>query len=128
MKEKEKHDNKAKERKLDIKERCSFETILRETNGHQKETGPVLFLVKLSHGRVGRCHQDKIRNHPVEVRNDSYFEPEILIHCLSLPQLQMKIQVPLTNPELLIQVQVYLMFQTLTLLHRKLARATVSSV
>ena len=84
MKQKEQHDNKAKERKLNVKENVCVRNYSWGDKWLpgviQKKIGPVLFLVKLSDGRVHHCHLEQICMHSVEVPNDLYFEPEIPIH------------------------------------------------
>ena len=46
----------------------------------QKKTGPVSFVVKLTDGRVRRCHQDQVRRRSVEVPQDDSVDSEILVH------------------------------------------------
>ena len=88
-KQKSQHDQKAKERKLEVGEdvfvrnyRPSGEKWL--PGVIQEETGPVSFRVKLSDGQQRRCHLDQVRKRSVTVPQDSVVEPDVTI---SLPEL-----------------------------------------
>ena len=59
----------------------------------QKKTGPVSFVVKLTDGRVRRCHQDQVRRRSVEVPQDSSVDSEILVPPTEVSS-------PPTSPEL----------------------------
>ena len=59
----------------------------------QKKTGPVSFVVKLTDGRVRRCHQDQICRRSVEVPQDSSVDSEILVPPTEVSS-------PPTSPEL----------------------------
>ena len=83
LEQKEQHDSKSRERELNI-----GDTVFVK-NYHsgdkwlpgviQKKTGPVSFVVKLTDGRVRRCHQDQVRRRSVEVSQDDSVDSEILV-------------------------------------------------
>ena len=83
LEQKEQHDSKSRERELNI-----GDTVFVK-NYHsgdkwlpgviQKKTGPVSFVVKLTDGRVRRCHQDQVRRCSVEVSQDDSVDSEILV-------------------------------------------------
>ena len=45
----------------------------------QKKTGSVSFVVKLTDGKVRRCHQDQLHRCSVEVHLDSSVDPEVSV-------------------------------------------------
>ena len=57
----------------------------------QKKTGPVSFVVKLTDGRVRRCHQDQLRRRSVEVHLDSPVDSEVSVSPT-------EVSLPLTSP------------------------------
>ena len=57
----------------------------------QKKTGPVSFVVKLTDGRVRRCHQDQLRRRSVEVHLDSPVDSEVSVSPA-------EVSLPLTFP------------------------------
>ena len=87
-KQKSQHDQKAKERKLEVGEDVFVRNY--RSGGEkwlpgviQEETGPVSFRVKLSDGQQRRCHLDQVRKRSVIVPQDSVVEPDVTI---SLPK------------------------------------------
>ena len=97
LKQKEQHDSKSRERELKV-----GDTVF-VRNYHpgdkwlpgviQKKTGPVSFVVKLTDGRVRRCHQDQVHRRSVEVPQDSSVDSEILVPPTEVSS-------PPTSPEL----------------------------
>ena len=77
----------------------------------QKKIGPVSFVVKLTDGRVHRCHQDQVRRRSVEVQLDSSVDQEVSVSptevslpptsplnlLFPLPSLMLKGQIPWTH-------------------------------
>ena len=51
----------------------------------QQKTGPVSFEVKLTDGRIRRCHQDQVRKRTVDVAPKSDSTPEVVIPPLVIP-------------------------------------------
>lgn len=80
LKQKEQHDSTSRERKLNV-----GDTVLVE-NYHpgdkwlpgmiQKKTGPLSFVVKLTDGRIRRCHQDQVCRRSMEVPQGSSVDSE----------------------------------------------------
>ena len=66
----------------------------------QKKTGPVSFVVKLTHGRLHRCHQDQLHRHSLQVHMNSSVESEISVSSteISLP-LASPTEPPVPTPE-----------------------------
>ena len=79
-----------------LKKMRSFEIIfgvtkLMVTWCDPKEIGPVLFLLKLSDGRVRHCHLEQIHKCSMGYLMILYFEPEISDSLMYLPHLWMKV-------------------------------------
>ena len=78
--QKEQHDSRSKERKLEVG------TNVYVRNYHQgdrwlpgvieQKTGPVSFRVKLTDGRMRRCHQDQVRKRSVDLPRESNTESD----------------------------------------------------
>ena len=66
--QKEQHDGRSRERKLDVVFVRNYHQGARWLPGIiEQKTGPVSFLVKLQDGRIRRCHQDQLRCRSVSV-------------------------------------------------------------
>ena len=83
LQQKEQHDSRSRERHLEVG------TNVFVRNYHQgdrwlpgvieQRTGPVSFRVKLTDGRIRRCHQDQIRNRSVEMPQEPNTESDITV-------------------------------------------------
>ena len=95
MKQKEQHDLRSRERKLEVGENVfvrNYHHGNRWIPGTvEQKNGPVSFRVKLTDGRDRRCHQDQLCKRSVEVSQDLCSEPELVT---STPV----ISVPSTTP------------------------------
>ena len=84
LKQKEQHDGKAKEKKLQVGEKVFVRNYRHGGEKWlpgvvQKKTGPVSFLVKLSDGRFRRCHQDQVRKRYVQLTQHPSVEFDLSI-------------------------------------------------
>ena len=82
LKQKEQHDLRSRERKLDVGENVfvrNYHCGDRWLPGViEQRTGPISFRVKLTDGR-DRRHQDQLRERSVEVPQNSGSEPEVIV-------------------------------------------------
>ena len=61
----------------------------------EQKTGPVSYRVKLTNGKVRRCHQDQIRNRSVDVSQDLPCEPD---YDIVIPTTQAAVPTVETEP------------------------------
>ena len=104
IKQKEQHDSKSRERKLNVGDDVFVKNYHRGDKWLpgviQKKTGPVSFVVKLTDGRVHRCHQDQLLcKRSVEVPLDSSVDSEVSVSptevsCLLHPLLNLLFSLP----------------------------------
>ena len=81
--QKQQHNARARKRKFEV----GTDVFVR--NYHQgdrwlpgvieKRTGPVSFKVKLTDGRIRRCHQDQVRNRSVDLPQESHTESDVTV-------------------------------------------------
>ena len=81
--QKQQHDARARKRKFEV----GTDVFVR--NYHQgdrwlpgvieQRTGPVSFKVKLTDGRLRRCHQDQVRNRSVDLPQESHTESDVTV-------------------------------------------------
>ena len=104
IKQKEQHDSKSRERKLNVGDNVFVKNYHHGDKWLpgviQKKTGPVSFVVKLTDGRVRRCHQDQLRRRSVEVHMDSSVDSEVSVSPteISLPHTS-STELPVPTPE-----------------------------
>ena len=104
IKQKEQHDSKSRERKLNIGNNVFVKNYHHGDKWLpgviQKKTGPVSFVVRLTDGRLRCCHQDQLCRHSVEVHMDSSVESEVFVSPteVSLP-LASPTEPPVPTPE-----------------------------
>ena len=83
LKQKEQHDLRSRERKLDVGENVFVRNYHRGDRWLpgviKQRTGPVSFRVKLTDGRDRRCHQDQLRERSVEVPQNSGSESKVIV-------------------------------------------------
>ena len=91
MKQKEQHDSKSRERKLNVGDNVFVKNCHHGDKWlpgvTQKNTGPVSFVVKLTDGRVCHCYQNQLRRRSMEVQMDPSVEAEVFVSPteISLP-------------------------------------------